>query len=69
MTQATSTRQLRELARRIRLRDLEMIYEAGAGHLGSEFSSADILTTLYFHVMKYDAAKPKWFRARPFRPQ
>lgn len=60
MTQTASTKRLRELARRIRLRDLEMIYDAGAGHLGSEFSCADILTALYFHVLKYDAAKPEW---------
>lgn len=60
MTSTTSTPQLRELARRIRLRDLEMIYEAGAGHLGSEFSCADILVSLYFHVLRYDTANPKW---------
>lgn len=60
MSEIADVKRLEELARRIRLRDLDMIYEAGAGHLGSEFSCADILVALYFHVLKYDATKPKW---------
>lgn len=57
---AASADQLKEMARRIRMRDLDMVYEAGAGHLGSEFSCADILVTLYFSVLNYDAANPTW---------
>jgi transcriptional regulator with XRE-family HTH domain len=40
--------ELRQHATEARLRDLRMVYEAGLGHIGGEFSALDILTTLYF---------------------
>lgn len=42
---------LTETARQIRIQDLELVYGAGAGHIGGDFSAADILTTLYGAVM------------------
>ena len=53
-----STEQLKEIARRIRMRDLDMIYEAGAGHLGSELSCIDILVAHYFRVLRYNSQEP-----------
>ena len=53
-----STRELQEIARRIRLRDLDMVYEAGAGHLGSELSCVDLLVALYFHELRVDPSNP-----------
>ncbi|MFN8622156.1 MAG: transketolase [Chloroflexota bacterium] len=50
--------ELRRRAARIRLRDLRMVYEAGLGHIGGEFSAIDILATLYFGVLRYDPARP-----------
>jgi transketolase len=50
--------ELRRRATRIRLRDLRMVYEAGLGHPGGEFSAIDILTTLYFGVLRHDPARP-----------
>src|SRR5688572_19649196 len=50
--------ELRRRATRIRLRDLRMVYEAGQGHLGGEFSAIDILTTLYFGVLRIDPHRP-----------
>ncbi len=50
--------ELRRRATRIRLRDLRMVYEAGLGHLGGEFSAIDILTTLYFGVLRIDPSRP-----------
>ncbi len=43
----------------------KMIYiiahHAGGGHMGSAFSMADIIATLYFgDVLKYDAKNPEW---------
>lgn len=49
---------LRDRARGIRLRDLRMVYEAGIGHLGGEFSAIDILVTLYFGVLRIDPTRP-----------
>ncbi|ACM29516.1 transketolase [Agrobacterium rhizogenes] len=45
-------KELERIARQIRLRDLEAVYAAGAGHIGGEMSAIDILTALYFHVLK-----------------
>jgi transketolase len=58
---ATTTDRVTELQRRatrIRLRDLRMVYEAGLGHIGGEFSAIDVLTTLYFGVLRYDPNRP-----------
>lgn len=42
---------LREAARQVRRRDIQMIHGAGLGHIGGEFSITDVLVTLYLHVM------------------
>ena len=39
-----AARDLERRATRIRMRDLRMVYEAGLGHPGGEFSAIDILT-------------------------
>jgi transketolase len=49
---------LARIANRIRLRDLEMVFAAKAGHIGGDMSAIDVLTTLYFHVLRYDPARP-----------
>ncbi len=50
---------LQRRAREARLRDLRMVYGAGMGHLGGEFSAMDILVTLFFGgVLRYDPARP-----------
>ena len=49
---------LERLARQIRLRDLQAVYEAGAGHIGGEMSAIDILTALYFRVLKIFPDQP-----------
>jgi len=51
--------ELRRRSTRIRLRDLRMVYEAGLGHIGGEFSAIDILTTLYFGVLRIDPRRPQ----------
>jgi len=48
------------IARQIRKRDLQAVFEAGAGHIGGEMSSIDILTALYFDVLRIDPAQPNW---------
>jgi len=47
-----------ERARRIRLASLRMVHAAGMGHPGGDLSCADILATLFFHVLRLDAAHP-----------
>ncbi len=50
--------QLRAIANKMRRRDLQAVYEAGAGHIGGEMSVMDLLTALYFKVMSVDAQAP-----------
>jgi transketolase len=49
---------LRQRANEIRRRDLRMIYKAGMGHIGGDLSATDILTTLYFSVLKVNPENP-----------
>lgn len=44
--------ELYELAKDIRLDILDMVYKAQSGHIGGSFSSAEIVTTLYFSEMR-----------------
>ena len=46
-------------AARGRLLALDMVYAAASGHLGGSMSSMDILTTLYFDVMRVDPDRPR----------
>lgn len=43
----------------VRKNIIEMIYNAGSGHPGGSLSCADVLTLLYFYVMRYDKNDPK----------
>ena len=51
---------LREMARVNRLDTARMFMAAGNGHFGSCFSCAEILTVLYFAVMRVDPSDPDW---------
>jgi transketolase len=51
---------LREMARVNRIDTTDMFMAAGNGHFGSCFSCAEILTALYFAVMRVDPADPDW---------
>lgn len=48
------------VARDVRLLILKTIDRARAGHIGGDFSVTDILTTLFFGVLKLDPADPNW---------
>ncbi len=49
---------LRRRANQSRITDLEMIGRAGLGHVGGDMSVLDILTTLFFAVLRVDPEKP-----------
>src|SRR3972149_18506 len=53
-------KKLEKIAVGIRKRLLEIIYSAKSGHTGGALSSVDILTTLFFHTMKYKPEDPYW---------
>jgi transketolase len=39
---------------------LEMISRAGTRHIGRDLSQADILSTLFYGVLKHDPSNPAW---------
>lgn len=51
--------QLEEQAKKIRQDIITMVGEAGSGHPGGSLSAADIVTALYFYLMRNDPANPK----------
>ncbi|SFU75588.1 transketolase [Methylobacterium sp. 174MFSha1.1] len=57
---ALSLDALREMARVNRLDVAAMFMAAGNGHFGSCYSCTEIVTALYFAVMRVDAARPDW---------
>lgn len=52
--------ELKKIANRLRLHVIEMTSAANSGHPGGSLSSADIVTALYFSVMKHDPKNPQW---------
>lgn len=48
------------LAREIRAHALCMAHRAGASHIGSCLSIADILAVLYLRVLRFDPSRPAW---------
>lgn len=59
MNDSNKIAELRRLAAKIRRRDLEMVYTAKMGHIGGDFSAADILVTLYFGgVLRINPQQP-----------
>lgn len=51
---------LNKIALKLRRNILIMTTKAGSGHPGGSLSSADIVTALYFHHLRYDPENPKW---------
>lgn len=51
---------LKEKARIIRRHIVSMVGAAGSGHPGGSLSAADIVTALYFDVLRVDPQRPDW---------
>jgi len=55
-----STAELKETAKKLRRHVITMIATAGSGHPGGSLSAADIITALYFKVLRYNPKNPQW---------
>ncbi len=55
-----STAELKETAKKLRRHVISMITTAGSGHPGGSLSAADIITALYFKILRYDPENPRW---------
>lgn len=51
---------LKAKAKEIRIRGIELISRGKNGHPGGTLSSADLVSALYFHVLRVDPLNPKW---------
>ena len=48
------------MAQQLRRDVVDMVYHGGSGHPGGSFSAAEIVATLYWHVMRIDPSRPDW---------
>jgi transketolase len=55
-----SLEELKRLAKRVRGEILQMITAAGSGHPGGSLSEVELLTALYFRVLRHDPQNPGW---------
>jgi len=53
-------KELNEIARELRCTSLRMIHKRQAGHPGGSLSAAEIMTVLYFKIMRIDPGNPNW---------
>lgn len=51
---------LQDKARDIRADIIRMLAEAGSGHPGGSLSSVEIVTSLFFHVLRLRPEEPEW---------
>ena len=55
-----SVPELEKTAKKLRRHVIQMIATAGSGHPGGSLSAADIVTALYFKVMRHDPKNQRW---------
>ncbi|MDP3062427.1 MAG: transketolase [Chloroflexota bacterium] len=51
---------LKAIAAELRRSVIQTIYTANSGHPGGSLSATDILTALYFRVMRHNPKEPRW---------
>lgn len=56
---STKTEELQRIASQVRRDIIRMVHSAKSGHPGGSLSSTEIMTSLYFNVMKHDPANWK----------
>jgi len=56
----SSDEELRTVAKRLRRHIITMIGKAGSGHPGGSLSSVEIVTTLYWKVLRHKPDDPQW---------
>ena len=55
-----STAELKDTAKKLRRHVVTMIAAAGSGHPGGPLSAADVITALYFKILRYNPENPQW---------
>ena len=57
---SASVAEMEAIAKRLRRHIITMIGKAGSGHPGGSLSAVEILTTLYFKVLRHKPLDPQW---------
>ncbi len=57
---SASEAEMETIAKRLRRHIITMIGKAGSGHPGGSLSAVEILTTLYFRVLRHKPSDPQW---------
>ena len=52
--------ELQDKAKQVRCLIIQMLAKAGSGHPGGSLSAADLITALYFKVLRHDPKNPLW---------
>ncbi len=52
--------ELEQMAKQLRRHIVTMTAKAGSGHPGGSLSATDIVTTLYFRVLRHNPSNPRW---------
>ena len=57
---SASVKEMEAIAKRLRRHIISMIGKAGSGHPGGSLSAVEIVTTLYFKVLRHKPQDPQW---------
>jgi len=55
-----SVKQMEDVAKRLRRHIIMMTGKAGSGHPGGSLSAVEIVTALYFKLLRHDPSNPRW---------
>lgn len=55
-----SLKELEAKARQVRRLIIQMLAKAGSGHPGGSLSATDLITALYFSVLRHNSKDPQW---------
>ncbi|MDD5119857.1 MAG: transketolase [Candidatus Omnitrophica bacterium] len=55
-----TVKELEARARIVRRLIIQMLAAAGSGHPGGSLSAADLITALYFNILRFDPKNPEW---------
>ena len=53
-------KKLEERANKIRISIIDILEDAGSGHVAGPLDMADIFTVLFFHTLRHEPKKPDW---------
>lgn len=60
LTPSLSLQEMAAMAKKLRRHIITMTGKAGSGHPGGSLSAVEIVTALYFRVLRHDPQNPRW---------